>query len=155
MEGDMGRALPVVKSAAAKFAAIVTVLAMAWLASAPAQAQKVETPAQQTIDSQLRAFLGDRDDEAYSYAAPNVRLFFPTVESFMGMVKGGYTPVYRPQAWDYGRVRNDPDGTVYQEVLITDQAGKNWAALYTLSQQEDGSWKITGVSLRKADTMTM
>jgi hypothetical protein len=148
----MNRTASSVRSAVQILASAILAL---WLAAFPALAQKIETPAQQTIDNQLRAFLADRDEEAYSYAAPNVRLFFPTVESFMGMVKGGYTPVHRPQVWDYGRVRNDADGTVYQEVLITDQAGKNWAALYTLSQQDDGSWKITGVSLRKADTMTM
>jgi Domain of unknown function (DUF4864) len=126
----------------------------AFLSLSPAAAQNIETPAQQTIDNQIRAFLADKDEEAYSYAAPNVRTFFPTVESFMGMVKGGYTAVHRPQSWEYGRVR-DEGGAVFQEVLITDQAGKNWAALYTLAQQPDGSWKITGVSLRKADTMTM
>jgi hypothetical protein len=129
-------------------------LLAAYTLISPASAQKVDTPAQQAIDNQLRAFLADKDEEAYSYAAPNVRTYFPTVESFMGMVKSGYTAVHRPQSWEYGRVR-DEGGAVFQEVLITDQAGKNWAALYTLAQQPDGSWKITGVSLRKADTLTM
>jgi hypothetical protein len=120
-----------------------------------ARATEAATPPQQAIDGQIRAFLADRDAVAYSFAAPNVRLYFPTVESFMGMVKGGYSPVHRPQTWDFGRMRSEADGTVYQEVLITDQTGKNWTALYTVAQQPDGSWKITGVSLRKADTLTM
>jgi hypothetical protein len=113
-----------------------------------------KTPPQQTIDAQINAFLADRHDEAYSYAAPNVRMVFPTVESFMGMVQGGYQPVYRPKTWSHARTRTE-NGVVFQEVLITDMAGKNWAALYTLQQQPDGSWKITGVGLREADSISM
>jgi hypothetical protein len=113
-----------------------------------------ETAPQITIDSQIRAFLADKDAEAYSFAAPNVRMIFPTVDSFMNMVKGGYDPVYRAQAWDYGRERTE-NGTVYQEVLITDSKNQNWAALYTLQQQPDGAWKITGVALRKSSEVSM
>ncbi|NJR13921.1 MAG: DUF4864 domain-containing protein [Phyllobacteriaceae bacterium] len=132
---------------------------MGWVALAasvvPAQAGEAATPPQQSIDGQIRAFLADNFDQAYSYAAPNVRMIFPTVDSFMGMVKGGYQPVYRPKTWDFARTRTEADGTVYQEVLITDLSGQNWAALYTVQQQPDGSWKITGVSLRKSDAVSM
>jgi Domain of unknown function (DUF4864) len=128
------------------FAALLTVAAYA---GSP------ETPAQNAIDGQIRAFLADKDAEAYAFAAPNVRTYFPTVESFMGMVKSGYTPVYRPKNWDFGRVETTQTGGVMQEVLITDMTGKSWAALYTVEQQPDGNWKITGVSLKKSDAMTM
>ncbi len=120
-----------------------------------AYAGSPDTPAQTAIDGQIRAFLADKDAEAYAFAAPNVRTFFPTVESFMGMVKSGYTPVHRPQDWDFGRVQETKAGSVMQEVLITDMTGKNWAALYTVEKQADGNWKITGVSLKKTDAMTM
>lgn len=122
---------------------------------APAQAGAAESEPQVTIDNQIRAFLADREADAYSYAAPNVRMIFPTLESFMGMVKGGYQPVHRPRSWDFARTRTDADGSVFQEVLITDQAGANWAALYTLQKQPDGSWKISGVALRKSDAVSM
>jgi Domain of unknown function (DUF4864) len=114
-----------------------------------------DTPAQSAIDGQIRAFLADKDAEAYAFAAPNVRTYFPTVESFMGMVKSGYTPVHRPQNWDFGRTQETSSGVVAQEVLITDMTGKNWAALYTVEKQPDGNWKITGVSLKKTDALTM
>jgi Domain of unknown function (DUF4864) len=120
-----------------------------------AQAGSPGTPAQSAIDGQIRAFLADKDAEAYAFAAPNVRTFFPTVESFMGMVKGGYPQVHRPQNWDFGRTQTTDSGAVMQEVLITDMTGKNWAALYTVEKQSDGNWKITGVSLKKTDAMTM
>lgn len=114
-----------------------------------------DSQAQKAIDGQIRAFLADKDEEAYGFAAPNVRSFFPTVESFMSMVKNGYSPVYRPQDWDFGRTESIGAGAIAQEVLITDLAGKNWIALYTVAQQADGNWKITGVSLKKSDAMTM
>lgn len=38
-------------------------------------------------------------------------------------------------------------GSVYQEVLVTDQSGKQWQAVYTLQKQTDGTWKITGVKM--------
>lgn len=120
-----------------------------------AQAGSPDTPAQTAIDGQIRAFLADKDAEAYGFAAPNVRSYFPTVESFMGMVKGGYTAVHRPQNWDFGRTQTSETGAVMQEVLITDMQGKNWAALYTVEKQPDGNWKITGVSLKKTDALTM
>ena len=139
----------------AKFFSKVSIALVAVSLSFAAYAGSPETPAQSAIDGQIRAFLAGKDAEAYNFAAPNVRLFFPTVESFMGMVKSGYTPVYRPQDWDFGRVQTSPTGGVMQEVLITDMTGKNWAALYTVEQQSDGVWKITGVSLKKTDALTM
>ena len=133
----------------------LAVTSVAAFVSLAALAGSPDSPAQTTIDGQIRAFLADKDAEAYAFAAPNVRSFFPTVESFMGMVKSGYTPVHRPQNWEFGRTLESNAGEVAQEVLITDMTGKNWAALYTVKQQPDGSWKITGVSLKKTDALTM
>jgi Domain of unknown function (DUF4864) len=133
----------------------LSIVFIAAFLSFAAQAGSPGTPAQSAIDGQIRAFLADKDAEAYAFAAPNVRTYFPTVESFMGMVKGGYPQVHRPQDWDFGRTQTTDTGAVMQEVLITDRAGKNWAALYTVEKQSDGNWKITGVSLKKSDAMTM
>ena len=136
------------------FSRLATTL-VAVFVSFTALACSPDTPAQSAIDGQIRAFLADKNAEAYAFAAPNVRTYFPTVESFMGMVKSGYTPVHRPQSWDFGRIKTTETGAVAQEVLITDMTGKNWAALYTVEQQADGNWKITGVSLKKTDALTM
>ena len=53
--------------------------------------------AQLTIQNQIQAFRAGDDAKAYSYAAPNILTFFPTVDSFMAMVKNGYSPVWQPQ----------------------------------------------------------
>jgi hypothetical protein len=127
-----------------------------WLFSAASlHAEPASTDPQMVIDNQIRAFLADDYAAAYSHAAPNVRMVFPDIDSFMAMVKGGYDPVYRPRTWDFARERTEADGTVYQEVLIADRKNANWTALYSLKQQPDGSWKITGVALRKSDAVSM
>ncbi|TIX97077.1 MAG: DUF4864 domain-containing protein, partial [Mesorhizobium sp.] len=46
--------------------------------------------AQTVIDSQLKAFVANDGAKAYSFAAPNVKRVFPTVDMFMNMVTNGY-----------------------------------------------------------------
>ena len=62
------------------------------------------------------------------------------------MVKNGYQPLFDPDFYVFGR-NTFLYGEVYQEMIVTDRNGKQWQAVYTLKQQEDGSWKITGVKM--------
>ncbi len=48
----------------------------------------------------------------------------------------------------FGAIRQTPAG-LEQIVDIVDAEGQEWTALYTLQQQPDGSWKITGCFLLK------
>ncbi|HMB12190.1 DUF4864 domain-containing protein [Saliniramus sp.] len=98
------------------------------------------------ITRQLDAFLADDAQRAYSFAAPGIQRLFPGEERFMGMVRQGYPPVYRPRSRDFGALRQTPQGPV-QEVILIDANGQAWLALYTMEQQPDGSWKIAGVRL--------
>lgn len=99
-----------------------------------------------TIESQLKAFLADDADQAYSFAAPNIKSLFPTADVFMSMVKRGYQPVYRPQSYLFGDLE-DLGTRAVQFVEIIGPDGGAWTARYTLERQSDGSWKITGCSL--------
>jgi len=103
---------------------------------------------QSTIERQVQAFLADDGAAAYSFAAPGIKAIFPTVESFMAMVRQGYQPVYRPRSYSFGELKEAP-GDLQQFVEIVDADGVFWTAVYTLSQQPDGSWKITGCYLIK------
>lgn len=128
-----------------------TLFVIAWLSTAglPAFAGEVEVKAaQSTIEQQLRAFQAGDGERAYSYAAPNIKRLFPTIETFMGMVNGGYKPVANPRSFEFGKVEEQPGGQITQEVLIIGPDGKNYRALYTLELQPDGAYRITGVSLR-------
>lgn len=110
--------------------------------------------AQTVIDSQLRAFQAGDDALAYSFAAPNVKTIFPTLESFMGMVANGYKPVHQPKSFAFGKVQEMGAGKIAQQVLLVGPDGKDYEALYTLELQPDGTFKVMGVSLRASNTLS-
>jgi Domain of unknown function (DUF4864) len=105
--------------------------------------------AQGVIRSQEQAFGRDDAAAAYSYAAPAIRKLFPRPDIFMSMVQNSYAPVYRHKSFEFGAARTEGN-LVAQRVHIVDADGEAWEALYTLEQQDDGSFKITGCSLLKA-----
>lgn len=113
-------------------------------------AQNVSPEAQSAtrnvIRDQIGAFQNLDHERAYSHAAPSIKQIFKTTDDFIAMVKGGYQPLYNPDNFIFGRNIN-LDGTIHQEVIVTDQNGKQWQTVYTLEQQPDGSWKITGVKM--------
>jgi hypothetical protein len=103
---------------------------------------------QATIQKQIQAFLHDDADAAYSFAAPGIKALFPDKEAFFAMVKKSYEPVYHPGNYAFGRSKSIDDGaTIYQEVLITGSDGKDWSAIYQVTRQPDGSYKINGVQI--------
>ncbi|MCS3899080.1 hypothetical protein M2171_008213 [Bradyrhizobium japonicum USDA 38] len=104
--------------------------------------------AQGVIRAQEQAFARDDAAAAYSYAAPAIREIFPAPDIFMSMVQNGYAPVYRHKSFEFGESRSQGNW-ISQHVHIIDANGEAWEALYTLEQQSDGSYKITGCSLLK------
>jgi hypothetical protein len=117
------------------------------LAAAPARAGDEVSAAQAIIRSQEQAFARDDAATAYSYAAPALHATFPDADLFLSMVRRGYAPVYRHKSFEFGEGRA-LDGRIAQTVRIIDAEGNPWDALYTLEQQSDGSWKITGCVLK-------
>ena len=105
--------------------------------------------AQAVISAQAEAFGHDDAASAYSYAAPAIHDLFPQADIFMSMVQNSYAPVYRHRSFEFGEARVE-GGWIAQRVHIVDADGEAWEALYTLEQQSDGSFKITGCSLLKA-----
>ncbi|RWE45743.1 MAG: DUF4864 domain-containing protein [Mesorhizobium sp.] len=109
---------------------------------------------QAVIDSQLKALIADDGARAYSFAAPNVKQVFPTVEAFMNMVTNGYPPVRKPRSYSFGKVEQTGPGSIVQQVLIIGPDGKDYEAVYTLQQQPDGTFQITGCSLRASNSLS-
>ena len=105
--------------------------------------------AQDVIRSQEQAFGRDDAKAAYSYAAPAIREMFPEAGTFMFMVQHSYAPVYRHKSFEFGEARAE-GRRIAQRVHIIDADGRPWEALYTLEQQDDGSFKIIGCVLLKA-----
>ncbi|MFA6154073.1 DUF4864 domain-containing protein [Mesorhizobium sp.] len=109
---------------------------------------------QGAIDGQLRALIANDGAKAYSFAAPNVKQIFPTVDAFMNMVTNGYPPVRKPQTYAFGKVEETSPGSIVQQVLIVGPDGKDYEAVYTLQQQPDGTFQITGCSLRASNSLS-
>lgn len=105
--------------------------------------------AQGVIRAQEQAFGRDDFAAAYSHAAPAIQQIFPDPETFSAMVRRSYAPVWRHKSFEFGEARAF-DGKIAQRVHILDTDGVPWEALYTLEQQGDGSFKITGCVLLKA-----
>ena len=110
--------------------------------------------AQSSIDAQLKAFQAGDGSLAYSYAAPNVKRIFPSVDVFMGMVESGYQPVRNPKNYAFGKVEDMSGTSIIQQVMILGPDGKDYEAVYTLELQPDGVYRITGVSLRASNALS-
>lgn len=100
------------------------------------------------IDGQITAFQADDGPAAYAYASPEIRRIFPSVDGFMSMVRSGYQPVYRPKSVAYGRLKEEA-GAFFQEVFVVGADGESYTALYALTRQPDGAWKISGCTIVK------
>ena len=125
------------------------------LFDSPAFAGDAEVKAAQTvIDGQLKALIANDGARAYSFAAPNVKQIFPTADLFMSMVTNGYPPVRKPQTYSFGKVQETGPTSIVQQVLIVGPDGKDYEAVYTLQQQPDGTFQITGCSLRAANSLS-
>jgi len=98
------------------------------------------------IDAQIAAFARDDSVTAFSFASPDIQRSFKTPDAFMDMVRSGFAPVYRPQSYQF----EDPvhlEGQPAQPVRVIGPDGRGVIALYRMQQQEDGSWRIAGVTL--------
>jgi hypothetical protein len=117
----------------------------------PAHAGDDVTAGQAVIRSQEEAFGRDDAAAAYDFAAPSIKNWYRTPDTFMFMVRNGYAPVYRHRSFEFGEARTF-EGKIYQEVHIVDADGEAWEALYTLEPRGDGIMKISSCVLKKAVT---
>jgi hypothetical protein len=129
---------------------ILILLALLLIGSAGiATAAEDIAAAQSIIRSQEEALGRDDAAAAYAFASPGIQQRFHDPETFMSMVRNGYTPVYRHRSFEFGEAKVS-NGTISQEVHIIDANGAAWEALYTLEPQPDGSLRISGCVLTKA-----
>src|SRR5215207_4585263 len=127
--------------------AVILLAFMSVAAFAQSISETEKTEFQRIITAQISAFRADDGPTAYSFAAPVVRNIFPTPEIFMSMVKRGYSPVYRPQSFNFTEALIDPMGRPAQKMLVVGPDGKTYEALYSMEKQPDGTWRISGCTL--------
>ena len=132
-------------------AALFLLLNLGSVAGAQDLPPEAATQFQSIISGQLEALKADNGNVAYSFAAPVVKQIFPNVESFMSMVQRGYPPVYHNKGYEFGTLGIDALGRPVQQVKITGLDGEHYVAAYSMQQQPDGSWKISGCTLMKIE----
>lgn len=99
------------------------------------------------IRDQLAAFQRDDAAAAFRFASPNIQgMFGHDPEQFMSMVRSGYQPVYRPRSTQFG-VTERVEGQIVQHVEVDGPDGVSRTALYSMEQEADGSWRISGCRL--------
>ena len=131
------------------FSRITTLLALMLLLSAwPGHASASLSAADEkkvraVIQAQLKAFADDNAREAYALATPALQTQFGTPTAFMAMVRSSYPVVYAPGNVAFLKPERQ-QAEVIQRVQMTDQQGKAWLAVYSLQQQKDKGWRISG-----------
>lgn len=105
---------------------------------------------QRIISDQIAAFRRDDGEGAFGMASPGIQRLFGDAATFMGMVRGGYQPVYRPRAFEFRELVRLNEQLV-QIVAVTGPDGRRVLALYPMEQQPDGSWRIAGCQLLEPD----
>lgn len=126
-------------------AVLLAFISVAAFAQSISETEKTEF--QRIISAQITAFRADDGPTAYSFAAPVIRNIFPTPDIFMSMVKRGYSPVYRPQSFNFTEALIDPIGRPAQKMRVVGPDGKTYEALYSMEKQPDGTWRISGCTL--------
>jgi len=104
----------------------------------------------QVIEAQLDAFQHDDGAKAFGFASPAIQHQFGDPETFMQMVKSGYTAVYRPRSVAFDKlVATDlgPD----QILKLIGPDGHAYTAHYIMQKQPDGTWMINGCYLTRVE----
>jgi hypothetical protein len=121
---------------------------------AQAQAQLREVSPQDArairavVTDQLDAFARDDGPRAFELAAAGIRAQFGSHDVFMHMVRTAYPVVYRPKRVQFEKPEL-VEGAIIQPVLMTDDAGRTWLALYPMLREEGARWRINGCQLAR------
>lgn len=137
-----------------KLAAALTLMFFSLAPAMPARAADAPPEARALIERQLDAFANGDANAAYAIAAPGIQKMFRDAEFFMAMVKTQYAPVYRHRSVEFGPSALIDDA-VEQSVTLVDPDNVVWKALYHLSRQGDGSWRIEGCVLARSDDASL
>ena len=104
----------------------------------------------EVVTGQIEAFRRDDAATAFGYAAPGIQAMFGDADTFLGMVRRAYQPVYRPRTVRVGDVVVQ-GGQVIQRVELIGPDGAAELALYAMEREADGTWRIAGCQLTRSE----
>lgn len=116
--------------------------------SEAADVMPAEPGIENTIQSQIDAFLVDDFATAFTFASPNIKQLFGSSDRFGQMVRNGFPMVWRPGEVQFLELR-DINGALWQKVMIRDQAGALHMLDYQMIEGAEG-WQINGVQILRA-----
>ena len=130
------------------FLAVLVLCAVSAMSGMAAHAEDPVQTTQSMIEEQIRAFLKDDADTAYSFAAPGIKAMYPDKNVFFAMVKKSYEPVYHPGNYAFGRNRSIDDGAMVYQGSV--DLRPRWQGLDgNLSGRPPAGWKLQ--DQRRAD----
>ena len=129
---------------------LIAVMLLAGAALAKADESVAAAAIQQVIQGQMNAFRVDDWNAAFAYAAPSIQTKFQSPQVFSQMVTQAYQPVYRPRGVEFREVKASEFGPT-QEVFVVGPDGLSYLAYYTMQKQADGTWRISGCYLVRAE----
>jgi hypothetical protein len=106
------------------------------------------------VQSQLNAFSEDDAGRAFSLATEHMRSLIGTPDRFLKMIKDQYPPVYRNRLALFSEPERI-DGHTVVIVRLTDKDNLVWLAVYELTREVDGAWKIEGCNLIETATVSI
>jgi hypothetical protein len=100
----------------------------------------------QVIGDQRSALVAGDAADAFSHAAPGIRVQFGTPENFLAMVRAAYDALLAARYVEFldGAVI---EGHVIQPLRLVAPDNTVQVALYVMEKQGDGQWKIAGCML--------
>jgi len=140
----------------------LTIVTLAFIASAPAQESRLPAPAQEAekrtewqgvITKQIEAFRASDGAAALSCAGESFRERFnknPT-EFYEFIANSPYSPIVKSSSHSFGEFKMaEEEGVVLQIVSIVGRDQRVYKAIYELTR-EAGGWKVQGVTQLIAD----
>lgn len=118
--------------------------------AAPSPADR--TAIRDVISRQIQAFQHDDAVAAFSLASRSIQQQMGTPARFLDLVRQHYEPVYRPQSTVFGRLLLQ-DGQIVQQVDLVGPDGRPAGALYSMEQEPDGGWRISGCVLTASESV--
>ncbi|HYH71192.1 MAG TPA: DUF4864 domain-containing protein [Methyloceanibacter sp.] len=95
------------------------------------------------VRDQLRALATLKAGDAFAQLAPSTQKYFGEPDTFLLQIAENVAPILSTKKFAFIGVGRD-ETSVFQEVLITDEAGLKWQANFQVQRQPDGSWRVSG-----------
>ncbi len=112
----------------------------------PRLSKKDRSAMRHVVEAQLKAFLRDDAELAFSFATPTVQRRFRNAEEFLPFVRDVYPAISRSHDVEFRQIKLTEDGPELLIFLIG-PGSQPLHGHYLMEKQRDGRWKIDGCKI--------